>query len=75
MVSSRMLRHAHANQQHFDTLTTYVLCHKVGWIGGPADLVDLDNSPIDLVLHPQGLRFEMLDLPDRPPHSHASCGR
>ena len=63
MVPSGILRHPHAIQQHLDALTTDVLCHEVGWIGGPADLVGLDDSPIDLVLHPQGLRFEMLDPP------------
>ena len=63
-VSSRVLRHARTIQQHLDALTTDVLCHEVGWIGGPADLIDLDDSPINLVLHPQSLRFEMLDVTD-----------
>ena len=47
MVSSRTLRHAHAIQQHLDALTTDLLCHELGWIVGPADLVDLDDSPIN----------------------------
>ena len=42
-----------------------------GWNGGPTDLDDLDDSPINLVLHSQSRCFEMLDLSDPPAHGHA----
>ena len=66
MVSSRTLCHARAIQQHLGALTTDVLRHEVGWIGGRTDLDDLDDSPINFVLHSQSLRFDMLDLSDPP---------
>ena len=68
MVSSRTLCHACTIQQHLGALTTDVLRHEVGWIGGRTDLDDLDDSPINLVLHSQSLRFDMLDLSDPPAH-------
>ena len=60
VVSSSLLHHAHAIHQRLDAFTTE-LRHAVDWIVGLANLVDLDDLPINLVLHPQGLRFKPMD--------------
>ena len=44
--------HANATQQSLDAYTTDVLCHEVGWIVGPEDLLDLDDPHVHLVLYP-----------------------